>query len=77
MSNAGQEMQVRAMTDIKEGEQLCVAYVSLTEDRLSRQRDLLETKHFTCGCPRCAEPIQESKDRWLEVIFWATMIKTA
>lgn len=64
---AGQEMQVRAVREIKAGEQLFVTYINLTEDRPSRQMELLATKHFSCACERCSEPLKASPDRFLEV----------
>jgi hypothetical protein len=60
-------MRVRALKDIEEGEELCVAYVNLTEDRLTRQKELLESKHFVCVCQRCSQPLADSNDRFLEV----------
>jgi len=64
---AGAEMQVRALRNVREGEELCVAYINLTEDRATRQRELLEGKHFVCACQRCSQPLVESNDRFLEV----------
>lgn len=61
------EMQVRALRDVAQGEHLCVAYVNLTEDRRTRQRQLLEGKQFLCACQRCSQPLPKSNDRFLEV----------
>ena len=62
-------MQVRTLRQVLQGEDLCVAYVNLTEDRATRRRQLLEDKHFACACQRCSQPLAESNDRFLEVRF--------
>ena len=49
------------------GEQLCVAYVGVMEPRRVRARDLSDSKHFTCACARCTEPLAASTDLCLEV----------
>ena len=64
---AGAEMQVRTLRQVRQGEELCVAYVNLTEDRGTRLRQLMEDKHFVCACQRCSQPLAESNDRFLEV----------
>lgn len=60
-------MQVRVLRDVRQDEQLCVAYINLTEDRQTRQHQLAHAKHFNCACERCSEPIETSNDRFLEV----------
>ena len=58
---------MRALRSIEKGQQLTVSYINLMEDRATR-RDLLATsKHFTCACERCAEPLETGTDRFLEV----------
>lgn len=60
-------MHVRAVVDIRAGEELTVHYVSLFEPRGMRQQQLLDGKFFSCRCARCVEPIARSADRFLEV----------
>ncbi|KAK9816487.1 hypothetical protein WJX72_000903 [[Myrmecia] bisecta] len=62
----GKEMAVRTTRDVKAGEQLCVSYINLFEMRPVRQRQLLATKFFRCQCERCAQPLPQSTDRFLE-----------
>ena len=60
-------MQVRAVRPIPAGDALTVAYVGVMEPRAVRARELLESKHFVCGCERCTEPLAQSVDLCLEV----------
>ncbi|KAK9835062.1 hypothetical protein WJX81_008045 [Elliptochloris bilobata] len=62
---AGGEMHVRP---IPAGAQLTVAYVNLLEPRAVRRAELAATKHFTCACERCCEPLETSADRLLEAV---------
>eukprot|EP00466_Bigelowiella_natans_P018497 jgi/Bigna1/80976/fgenesh1_pg.76_\ len=47
----------QTVRDVKAGEELCISYVSVdnagNNTFLQRQRELMETYHFTCECPRC------------------------
>lgn len=63
----GPLLYVRTVVDVKKGEALTASYVSLTEPRGTRQQLLEAERHITCNCPRCAEPLKKSVDRWLEV----------
>lgn len=65
---AGTVQYVYAVHDIKKGDQLCVHYTSLFEPRRVRQQALLQEKFFTCACERCSTSIEQSVDRFLEVI---------
>lgn len=58
-------MTVRAITNVKKGQELCLSYVDLYQPRQQRQEELLATKHFECKCDRCATPIEASPDRML------------
>ena len=60
-------MQVRAVWPIAAGDAMTVAYVGVMEPRAVRMRELLESKHFVCGCQRCTEPLAQSVDLCLEV----------
>ncbi len=66
-SCAGARIQIRALTAIAAGEQLTVSYTNLMELRSRRQADLLKSKHFSCACLRCRQPLAQSTDRLLEV----------
>jgi hypothetical protein len=59
-------MRVRAVRAVPVGGQLTVAYVNLLEPRRVRAAELAATKHFTCACERCCEPLAGSSDRLLE-----------
>jgi hypothetical protein len=63
---AGGEMRVHAVRAVPAGGQLTVAYVNLLEPRRVRAAELAATKHFTCACERCCEPLAGSSDRLLE-----------
>jgi len=65
---AGTVQYAYAVHDIKKGDQLCVHYTSLYEPRRVRQQALLQGKFFTCACDRCSTPIEQSVDRFLEVL---------
>ena len=47
---------VRTLTDVAEGEELCIDYLSEEGDLLPvhQRRAKLRNWEFTCGCPRCA-----------------------
>ncbi|KAG6948626.1 hypothetical protein JG688_00015012, partial [Phytophthora aleatoria] len=66
-SNAGDSiMEVRALRDIKEGEEITLSYIDIDKERNERQKELRDTKHFDCQCERCSTPLSESIDRYLE-----------
>ena len=60
-------MEIRAIREISAGEQLTVCYVNMTEPRKIRAAELRATKHFSCACERCSEPLAASPDMMLEV----------
>ncbi|KAG7399214.1 hypothetical protein PHYBOEH_009380 [Phytophthora boehmeriae] len=69
-SNAGGGvMEVRALRDIEEGEEIVLSYIDIDKERAERRKELRDTKHFDCQCKRCAAPLKESVDRYLEG-FW-------
>ncbi|GMF19105.1 unnamed protein product [Phytophthora fragariaefolia] len=66
-SNAGDGiMEVRALREIQEGEEITLSYIDIDKERAERRKELRETKHFDCHCERCATPLSESVDRYLE-----------
>lgn len=66
-SNAGDGIaEVRALRDIKEGDEITLSYIDIDKERAERRKELRETKHFDCQCGRCAAPLSESVDRYLE-----------
>ncbi|OWZ15375.1 hypothetical protein PHMEG_00010988 [Phytophthora megakarya] len=66
-SNGGDSvMEVRALRDIKEGEEITLSYIDIDMERSERRKELRDTKHFDCQCERCSVPLSESVDRYLE-----------
>ncbi|KAG6293345.1 hypothetical protein E4U09_003024 [Claviceps aff. purpurea] len=61
---------VHAIRDIEEGEEITLSYVSLLENRETRQSKLEEKFDFTCSCRVCSLPEEQSQehDRKLEQI---------
>ncbi|KAI9319328.1 hypothetical protein BX666DRAFT_1830835, partial [Dichotomocladium elegans] len=49
----GRNMLFVANRDIEPGQEACIAYGSVEEPVLERQRRLLENYHFLCTCDRC------------------------
>ncbi|RLN83236.1 hypothetical protein BBJ28_00017077 [Nothophytophthora sp. Chile5] len=66
-SNGGDGiMEVRALRDLEEGEEITLSYIDIDKERGERHKELRETKHFDCECERCAIALAESVDRFLE-----------
>ncbi|CAH0483102.1 unnamed protein product [Peronospora belbahrii] len=77
-SNAGDSiLEVRALRDIEEGEELTLSYIDIDVERHERRKELRDTKHFDCFCERCAVPLSESVDRYLEGFCCPTCPSTA
>ncbi|KAI9905711.1 hypothetical protein PsorP6_013790 [Peronosclerospora sorghi] len=65
-SNGGDSlMEVRALRDITEGEELTLSYIDIDMEREERRKLLRATKHFDCHCKRCSMPLSESIDRYV------------
>ncbi|KAG6026472.1 hypothetical protein E4U19_002597 [Claviceps sp. Clav32 group G5] len=54
---------VHAIREIEEGEEITLSYVSLLEDRETRQSKLKEKFNFTCTCRVCSLPEEQSQER--------------
>ncbi|KAM3965851.1 SET and MYND domain containing, arthropod-specific, member 3 [Aphomia sociella] len=52
------QVQVRAAVPIKSGETLHLCYTHALSSTLIRREFLLESKFFSCDCPRCADPTE-------------------
>ncbi|KAG7393383.1 hypothetical protein PHYPSEUDO_009587 [Phytophthora pseudosyringae] len=66
-SNAGDSiMEIRALRDMKEGEEITLSYIDIDKERNERRKELRDTKHFDCRCERCSTPLSGSVDRYLE-----------
>ncbi|CAH2093115.1 unnamed protein product [Euphydryas editha] len=52
------KVQVRAAIPIKNGETLHISYTHVLSPTLLRREHLLESKFFSCTCPRCADPAE-------------------
>ena len=51
----GRSVGLLALEPIGNGEQVFISYITTTEDRTSRQRDLKQRYFFDCQCERCRE----------------------
>ncbi|KAG7382458.1 SET and MYND domain-containing protein 3 [Phytophthora pseudosyringae] len=62
------DMEFRAMKPIKSGEEITQTYVDIALPRRDRQQRLQHKYHFSCGCARCSQPLQEpdSLDAFLD-----------
>ncbi len=59
---------MRTLVDVPAGTPLNVSYVPLYEPRAARRDHLRQQRAMpACGCLRCAQPLEESSDRLLEV----------
>ena len=58
-SGCGGEWQIRAISKIKKGEEICVSYLldglDSMNNRKERQDELLKTHDFICSCERCQD----------------------
>ncbi|XP_023337402.1 protein msta [Eurytemora carolleeae] len=54
--------RVRAVQDIKKGEEICDTYTSTLSNTIYRQKHLLKSKYFLCSCPRCSDPSELGSD---------------
>lgn len=57
------EVLIRAVRDIKEGEELTISYINMYQPRPARRQELLSTKYFYCECPRCSS--KKGSKTWL------------
>lgn len=51
----GRSVALRALEQIKKGEQIFISYISTTDDRVTRQKDLKQRYFFDCQCERCSK----------------------
>lgn len=51
----GRQMNVHAIADIAQNEELLVSYVDVLASSSTRQRELRESYFFSCRCDRCSE----------------------
>lgn len=56
---------VKALKEIKEGEQIFISYVDNTNQFELRQKELLERYFFKCNCSKCALGTTAREDRFL------------
>jgi hypothetical protein len=49
----GRCISLRALDEIKEGEQIFISYVDPTQSREERRKELRERYFFECGCGKC------------------------
>ncbi|KAG7087402.1 hypothetical protein E1B28_013372 [Marasmius oreades] len=55
------ELRIYALKDIKEGEELLISYIDSRRPRKERIEKLEKTYGFTCTCPICSLPPEESE----------------
>ncbi|GAB4814965.1 hypothetical protein N2152v2_002011 [Parachlorella kessleri] len=73
---SGQTLQVRTLGDVPAGMPLTVSYVPLYDPRPARRDNLRQQRGLpACGCERCAVPIEQSNDRFLEGV-WCLRCRT-
>jgi len=55
-SPAKRAMEIRTLVPVAPGDELTVSYIDLYQSTAARRKELKATKHFLCGCARCAAP---------------------
>ncbi|KAL1603609.1 hypothetical protein SLS60_005197 [Paraconiothyrium brasiliense] len=60
----GPQMQLRALKDIKEDEELLISYVDPTMPYARRQTELQERWFFECRCTKCRQGPTLQEDEW-------------
>lgn len=60
----GPQMQLRALNDIKKGEELYISYIDPTMPLARRQSELQQRWFFTCKCNKCSLETTTKKDEW-------------
>ncbi|PYH47591.1 S-adenosylmethionine-dependent methyltransferase [Aspergillus saccharolyticus JOP 1030-1] len=58
----GDELFVKAIRPIAEGEQIFISYVDTTNPRWLRQKELQERYYFRCRCTKCETEEKEGKE---------------
>ncbi|RAH47039.1 S-adenosylmethionine-dependent methyltransferase [Aspergillus brunneoviolaceus CBS 621.78] len=58
----GDELYVKAIRPIAQGDQIFISYVDTTNPRPLRQKELRERYYFRCRCTRCEQPSDEGND---------------
>ncbi|OWZ16144.1 hypothetical protein PHMEG_00010103 [Phytophthora megakarya] len=53
------DMELRAMKPIMSGEEITQTYVDIALPRRERHQRLQSKYHFSCGCARCSQPLQD------------------
>eukprot|EP00050_Salpingoeca_kvevrii_P020998 m.105083 g.105083 ORF g.105083 m.105083 type:complete len:495 (-) comp9130_c0_seq2:159-1643(-) len=53
-TEGGIKIAVRSVSNIKAGEEICIAYTELLEPTVTRKEYLDDTYFFDCTCPRCS-----------------------
>ena len=59
-------MTVRALREIKNGEEITVSYIELYQSRWDRKSELYFTKMMKCECERCTKEMKDSIDKYVE-----------
>ncbi|PGH10788.1 hypothetical protein AJ79_05261 [Helicocarpus griseus UAMH5409] len=61
----GQVMYMKALQDIRPGEQIYISYIDNTNPFETRQRELRSRYFFTCHCPKCLKGTNTREDEYL------------
>lgn len=61
----GPQMQLRALSDIRRGEELFISYIDPTMPLTRRQKELQERWFFVCACSKCSFGSLQREDEWL------------
>lgn len=58
----GDELFVRAVRPIRQGDQIFISYVDTTNPTQLRRQELRERYFFDCACSKCSSPAQDKVD---------------
>lgn len=62
----GHEMSFRTLKSIKDGEEIFISYIDVTNPYRRRQQELADRYFFTCRCKKCKRGPSQIEDKFLE-----------
>ena len=57
-----EKLSIRALRQIKKGEEICIQYCDTRQEKMTRQNALKEVYKFDCDCNRCCQEKSEPND---------------